>query len=220
MKKRVLIVEDEENLAKLMQDYLQVENIHTDIIADGTEVKKFLKTHEVDVMLLDLMLPGKDGISICKETRTYSQVPIIITTARVGEIDRIIGLEIGADDYVCKPYSPRELVARVKVQLRKSEKQSFQEGLILSEDLTLTKGAKKVELTVVEYKLFKKLYDAKGRIFNRDQLIDSIYNDGRIVSDRTIDSHIKKVRQKIKTIDPEQEHIHSIYGYGYKYETK
>ncbi|MCF6301110.1 MAG: response regulator [Proteobacteria bacterium] len=150
MKKRVLIVEDEENLAKLMQDYLHIENIHTDIIADGTEVKSFLKTHTVDVMLLDLMLPGKDGISICKETRTYSQVPIIITTARVEEIDRIIGLEIGADDYVCKPYSPRELVARVKVQLRKSENQTFPEGLILNEDFTLAKGLRRVELTFVE----------------------------------------------------------------------
>lgn len=219
----VLIVEDEENLAKIIQDYLTRDNITSKIISDGNVVVEYVRNNNIDVILLDIMLPNKNGTTICKEIRQFSDVAIIMTTARVDEIDRIIGLEIGADDYVCKPYSPRELVARVKVHLRKitvkniNDKTYFQ----LNDDyLTATINDKSTELTSVEYKLLKRLYDAKGRIFNRDQLMDSIYSDGRIVSDRTIDSHIKKIRKKLKTINPQKEFIHSIYGCGYKFELK
>ena len=118
---KVLIIEDEENLAQIMQDYLLRDNIESEIIVDGNGAIDAVKNYGADVILLDIMLPNKDGISICKEIRQFSQVPIIMTTARVDEIDRIIGLEIGADDYVCKPYSPRELVARVKVHLRRKQ---------------------------------------------------------------------------------------------------
>jgi two-component system response regulator BaeR len=222
MNQHVLIVEDESNLAQLMHDYLKVENISSNIIANGSEVISFVENNAIDVILLDIMLPEKDGITLCKEIRMFSDVPIIMTTARVDEIDRILGLEIGADDYVCKPYSPRELVARVKVHLRKATKTSTQsENLKLNDDyLTVSKGDNKIDLTFVEYNLLKKLQQAQGRIFNRDQLMDSIYDDGRIVSDRTIDSHIKKIRKKLKALDSEQEYIHSIYGCGYKFEIK
>jgi len=220
---RVLIIEDEENLAQIMQDYLLRENIDSKIIHDGENAVEAFKQFDADVILLDIMLPNKDGISICKEIRQSSDTPIIMTTARVDEIDRIIGLEIGADDYVCKPYSPRELVARVKVQLRRKNKTTIigDEKIELNEDyLTVNLAGKSIELTFVEFNLLNKLFNANGRIFNRDQLMDSIYTDGRIVSDRTIDSHIKKIRKKLKTLDPSKEFVHSIYGCGYKFESK
>ena len=220
---KVLIIEDEENLAKIMQDYLATENISSRIISNGIEAVDNVIKYEPDVILLDLMLPNKDGSSICKEVRQFSDVPIIMTTARIDEIDRIIGLEIGADDYVCKPYSPRELVARVKVQLRKTKTKnngSINVMELNSEQLSVNLKGEVVELTFVEFNLLKKLYKANGRIYNRDQLMDSIYTDGRIVSDRTIDSHIKKIRKKLKSLDPNKEFIHSIYGCGYKFEEK
>lgn len=217
----VLIVEDENNLAEIVRDYLQVEGIQSTILNDGKYVLDTVKEQTPSVILLDIMLPDKDGITLCKEIRHFSQVPIIMTTARVDEIDRIIGLEIGADDYVCKPYSPRELVARVKVQLRKLSPvvANTESGLLLDEQSMLIKfGTQSDELTFVEFRLLKKLKDSKGRIFNREQLMDSIYDDGRIVSDRTIDSHIKKIRKKLKQLNPEKDYIHAIYGCGYKYE--
>jgi two-component system response regulator BaeR len=217
---KVLIIEDEHNLATIMQDYLHREIIESKIVNDGAHAIQTFEDFKPDVILLDLMLPHVDGISLCKQIRQTSQVPIIMTTARVDEIDRIIGLEIGADDYVCKPYSPRELVARVKVQLRKKASHSIPEDTELSintDFLSVSLGSKNIELTHVEFNLFKKLYEAKGRIFNRDQLMDTIYDDGRIVSDRTIDSHIKKIRKKLKALDDNAEYIHSIYGCGYKY---
>ncbi len=221
--KKVLIIEDEENLARIMQDYLARNSIQSTIVCDGNEVISTLKAEKPDVVLLDLMLPNKDGTTLCKEIRLFSQVPIIMTTARVDEIDRIIGLEIGADDYVCKPYSPRELVARVKVHLRRSKVIEGTDNccLILNADfLTVSLGNQNLELTFVEYKLLEKLFQSNGRIFNRDQLMDSIYDDGRIVSDRTIDSHIKKIRKKLKIFNDKQDFIHSVYGCGYKFEMK
>jgi len=218
---KVLIIEDEENLAQIMQDYLIKDNISSEIVTDGNDAVNAVKTYDADVILLDIMLPNKDGMSICKEIRQFSQTPIIMTTARVDEIDRIIGLEIGADDYVCKPYSPRELVARVKVQLRKKQVNSNinGDGISLNEDfLTASIDDKTIELTFVEFKLLDKLMDGNGRIFNRNQLMDSIYTDGRIVSDRTIDSHIKKIRKKLIKLDASKEYIHSIYGCGYKFD--
>jgi two-component system response regulator BaeR len=220
---KVLIIEDEENLAKIMQDYLNTENIESLIVNDGLYAINQVVKYKPDVILLDLMLPNKDGSAICKEVRQFSNTPIIMTTARVDEIDRIIGLEIGADDYVCKPYSPRELVARVKVQLRKIIKNTtpLEHALKLnSEFLTVSKNGVNIELTFVEFNLLKKLTDSEGRIYNREQLMDSIYTDGRIVSDRTIDSHIKKIRKKLFVLDKKKEYIHSIYGCGYKFEEK
>ena len=220
---KVLIIEDEENLAQIVQDYLSKDNITSEIITDGNDAIDIVKSYNADVILLDIMLPNKDGMTICKEIRQFSQTPIIMTTARVDEIDRIIGLEIGADDYVCKPYSPRELVARVKVHLRKKHVNSSNsdESIRLNEDyLTVCLHNKTIELTFVEFKLLNKLMDGNGRIFNRNQLMDSIYSDGRIVSDRTIDSHIKKIRKKLNKLDASKEYVYSIYGCGYKFEKK
>lgn len=215
----ILIVEDELNLAKTMADYLKQEQYQTTVIERGDAVLPYLTQHQVDVILLDLMLPGMNGMDVCKAIRkNNSALPIIMTTARVDEIDRILGLEIGANDYVCKPYSPREVVARVKVQLRQQHP-NFQEKIKLNQaDLTVTLNDQHVQLTVVEFKLIEKMEKQTGRVFTRDQLMDAVYDDGRIVTDRTIDSHIKKLRQKLKTIAPNHNLIQAIYGCGYKYQ--
>jgi two-component system response regulator BaeR len=213
----ILVVEDEEHLAILMRDYLRRESYRVSLLHSGVEVSGFLQQNHVDVMLLDLMLPGKNGEDICREVRQFSDVPIIMTTAKVEEIDRILGLELGANDYVCKPYSPRELVARVKVQLRGKELNTSNRALeLLSDQLMARTIQGQVELTSVEFNLLNKLYSQPARVFSRDQLMDAVYSDGRIVSDRTIDSHIKKVRQKLKTIE-DHDFVQAVYGCGYKY---
>lgn len=217
---RVLIVEDEPKLASLLSDYLQSSGYKTETIMDGLQVIPALKLNMPSLMLLDVMLPGKDGMEICKEVRRFSEIPIIMLTARVEEIDRLLGLELGADDYICKPFSPREVVARVKAVMRRSRG-----GVIQSEELVLDESrntailkGQTLDLTVVEFQLLKLLASDPGRIFTRNQLIDRIYHDHRIVSDRTIDSHIKKLRRKISDALPGQEFIHSVYGIGYKFE--
>lgn len=218
----ILIVEDEEKLASLLSDYLKQSGFDSLWIANGTEVLPRVRERLPDLILLDLMLPGRDGLEICKEIRTFSQVPIIMITARVEEIDRLLGLELGADDYICKPFSPREVVARVKTVLRRSvEHPAPPTGeLALDADKfrALLKG-QDLDLTAVEFKLLHFLYQNPGRIYSRSQLMDRIYSDQRIVSDRTIDSHIKKLRKKIAAVAPDEELIHSIYGVGYKFET-
>jgi two-component system response regulator BaeR len=166
------------------------------------------------------MLPGMNGIDICRELRKFSGVPIIMVTARVEEVDRLLGLEIGADDYICKPFSPREVVARVKAVLRRSNGQlPSTEGLVLDETRYMASlNGIDLELTAVEFRLLKLLADNPGRIFGRQQLMDSIYPDHRSVCDRTIDSHIKKLRKRIAMVDPSVDLIQSLYGVGYKFE--
>jgi two-component system response regulator BaeR len=184
-----------------------------------------VKDNTVDLILLDLMLPGKDGLDICRELRVFSTLPIIITTARVEEIDRLLGLELGADDYICKPYSPREVVARVKAQLRradyiKNNQRSPHDSLLTldADRLCVVTADSDIQLTAVEFALLKILHQSPGRIYNRDQLMDRIYNDQRIVSYRTIDSHVKKLRLKLSQLIPDRELIHSVYAVGYRYE--
>ncbi len=221
MTSRILIVEDEEKLARLLSDYLNQANFSPYCLSNGLEAVDWVKEQKPDLIILDLMLPGRDGLEICKEIRTFSSVPIIMLTARIQEIDRVLGLEIGADDYVCKPYSPRELVARVKAVLRRINNPSVEstKGLILDEPCyKATFNGFDLGLTVVEFKLLSILRHNSGRILSRDQLMEKIYPDRRIVSDRTIDSHIKNLRKKISFVSPEQEFVRSIYGIGYKFE--
>jgi two-component system response regulator BaeR len=217
---RILIVEDEPKLASLLSDYLNNSGYTTELISNGLKVIPAIREQIPSLVLLDVMLPGMDGMEICKEIRTFSDIPIIMVTARIEEIDRLLGLEIGADDYICKPFSPREVVARVKAVLRRSMGDT-----IRSEDLKLDESRNKailkgleLDLTVVEFQLLKILASDPGRIYTRNQLIDRIYHDHRVVSDRTIDSHIKKLRKKIIEVLPGQEIIHSVYGVGYKFE--
>ncbi len=221
MTARILIVEDEEKLALLLSDYLSQAGFSPYCLYNGLEAVAWVKENKPDLIILDLMLPGRDGLEVCKEIRRSSDVPIIMLTARVQEIDRVLGLEIGADDYVCKPYSPREVVARVKAVLRRLHSPRVENcpGLLLDEPCyKATFNGFDLGLTVVEFKLLSILQNNCGRIFSRDQLMEKIYPDRRIVSDRTIDSHIKNLRKKISSVSPGQELVRSIYGIGYKFE--
>ncbi len=223
-KKQVLIVEDEEGIAELMRDYLVDAGYATHIFYQGTGVVEWVKEHEPDMILLDLMLPGKDGMEICKEVRAFSNVPIIMTTARVEEIDRLLGLELGADDYVCKPYSPREVVARVKSVLRRvaiveSGSPLEQSPIVLDEaGFRAVINGEPMELTPVEFRLLRTFLAQPGRVFSRGHLLDNLYTDQRVVSDRTVDTHVKNLRKKLEARLSGQEVIHSIYGVGYKFE--
>lgn len=216
----ILIVEDEQKLAELVRDYLAQSSFDTAILDNGNDVVPYVRENKPDLVILDLMLPGRDGMEICKEIRTFSNLPIIMVTARVEEIDRLLGLELGADDYVCKPFSPRELVARVKAVLRRAggETTIKAKGLVLDEArYQASLHGVDLELTAVEFKLLSFLAANPGRIYSRDQLMERIYSDHRIVSDRTIDSHIKKLRKKISGQSPDEELIGSVYGVGYKF---
>ena len=220
MAEKIFVVEDEPRLAALLTDYLRATGYKVDCIGDGREVVSSVREEAPDLVLLDLMLPGKDGIEICKEIRAFSCVPIVMVTARVEEIDRLLGLELGADDYICKPFSPREVVARVKAVLRRAgERRAPAHGLTLDKErYKAVLHGKDLELTVVEFQLLHFLAANPGQIFSRSKLMDRIYPDHRVVSDRTIDSHVKKLRRKIEIAAPDEEWIHSVYGAGYKFE--
>jgi two-component system, OmpR family, response regulator BaeR len=220
---RILVVEDEEKLARLLADYLIAAGFRADCLGDGREVVPWVEANTPDLIILDIMLPGRDGLDICREVRAFSRVPIIMATARVEEIDRLLGLELGADDYICKPYSPREVVARVKAVLRRARTDPGasppDNGLVLDEaGFRVRSPSGEVQLTTLEFHLLAALYREPGRILSRGQLMDRIYDDQRIVSDRTIDSHIKKLRKKLAELRPDEELIHSVYGAGYRYE--
>jgi len=214
----VLVVEDEIKLASLLSDYLTQAEYSNHQIHDGSEVVDWVKENQPSAILLDIMLPGKNGIDICKEIRQFSNVPILMITAKVDEIDRLLGLELGADDYICKPFSPREVVARVKAVLRRTmtvEKNS--EQLELDEHrLSASFHGQEVSLTSVEFQLLRPLANKPERIFTREQLMQNMYTDHRIVNNRTIDSHIKKLRKKLAGISDGKDWIQSVYGTGYR----
>ncbi|NIB39474.1 response regulator [Pseudomaricurvus alkylphenolicus] len=221
MKEKLLIVEDEIKLAHLLRDYLTPEGFECHCLYEGNDVIAWVKQNQPVFVLLDLMLPGKDGMTICREIRQFSDLPIMMLTARVEEIDRLLGLELGADDYVCKPYSPREVVARVKTILRRlrprSSQQTASSVYLDSDTYQLHCGSKHLALTALEFQLMSLMINEPGRIFSRNQLMDAMYNDHRVVSERTIDSHIKKLRKKICQELSQEELIQSVYGVGYKF---
>lgn len=220
---KVLIVEDEAKIARILEEYFQRDGFSCICLNDGTDAVEVALAQLVDLVVLDLMLPGKDGLTICRELRQRADVPILMLTARSDELDRLLGLELGADDYVCKPFSPREVVARARAILRRAHKNHepapqilryLQLQLVYQSFVCAVDGVE-VELTPVEFKLLWALVSAPGRVFTRQQLMDAVYDDQRIVSDRTIDSHVRNLRRKLLgylDYDP----IHAIYGVGYK----
>lgn len=219
MQSSVLIVEDEADLSSVVDKYLLAANYQTRVIDNGLEVIDWVRANSPDLILLDLMLPGKDGLTLCKEIRDFSDVPIIIMTARVEEVDRLIGLESGADDYVCKPFSVRELVARVKVIMRRIGKTPGESLFQVDrEKMIVNADGKQLKLTAVEFNLFNLLFSRPGRIYSRQQIIDLVYNDYREITDRTVDSHIRNLRKKLAGLGIHDEVIHTIYSVGYKYE--
>ena len=220
----ILVVEDEQRLSQLLREYLEAAGYRVHCLLRADEVMPWLANHQADLLILDLMLPGGDGMSLCREIRCQSTVPIIMSTARVEEVDRLQGLEIGADDYVCKPYSLREMVARVKAILRRLENtptpnpQPQQVFTIDPAKMTIQVQGYTLDLTRVEYRLLKHFVEHPGVVFSRDALLNIIYDDYRLVSERTIDSHIKNLRKKLQPRLSGQQVIHSVYGAGYRFE--
>jgi two-component system, OmpR family, response regulator BaeR len=222
---QILIAEDEVELAELLAGYLRREEYQVELMHRGDGVVTRVRQQPPSVLLLDLMLPGQDGLSICKEIRQFSQLPVLMLTARVEEIDRLLGLELGADDYLCKPYSPREVVARVKALVRRIQP-GFGQAItppnrLLFDDAALAArlDGLLLDLTVVEYRLLRQLASHPGRIYSRQQLLDAAHDEHRVVTERTVDSHIKNVRRKLRDAQPTRgELIHSVYGVGYKFD--
>lgn len=216
---RILIVEDEPGLAQILRDYVVQAGMQAEVLGDGTGAVEHILATRPDLVVLDLMLPGKDGLTICRELRAQSDVPIIMETARVEEIDRLLGLELGADDYLCKPFSPRELVARIRAILRRTGRGEADETapvLVMDpESWTATVMGRPLDLTRREFALLHVLYARPGRVFSRAQLLDLAFPDDAEVFDRTIDSHIKNIRKKIAALAPGAELIRSVYGVGY-----
>jgi len=203
----ILLVEDEENIASLVALYLQNDGYAVEHVGDGVAAIAAAERIKPSLVILDVMLPGMDGLEVCRRIRARSKVPIIMLTARDGEVDRVLGLELGADDYVTKPFSPRELVARVKAVLRRAEpdehpaaddeKLSMGTVTIDTARRTVTVGEQPVELTAREFDLLAFLIRNKGIVFSRDRLLERVWGYERPVDTRTVDSHVKSVRQKL-----------------------
>jgi two-component system response regulator BaeR len=221
-KQMVMIVEDEPRIAEVMAAYLDHAGYATHTIEHGDVVLPSLKAMQPALVLLDLMLPGLDGVSICREIRRFSALPIIMVTARVEEIDRLLGFEVGADDYLCKPFSPRELVARVQALLRRALPTSQASAPALFEcdekAQRIRCAGQPLNLTPQEYRLLSVLMAAPGRIFSRATLLEQAYDNSGDVFDRAVDSHIKNLRKKLAVVLGERDVIHSVYGVGYRFE--
>lgn len=217
----ILIVEDEPKLAALMQDYLVAAGYPTLCLDNGLQVVPTVRAQAPRLILLDLMLPGRDGMQVCQDLRGFSAVPIIMITARVEEVDRLLGLDLGADDYICKPFSPREVVARVKAILRRGPQllvSNPQRLLIDETQYRASLDGVALDLTPLELRLLSTFARSAGRVFSRDQLLDKIYSDHRVVTDRTVDSHIRNLRRKLEQACPGETPIESLYGVGYRFQ--
>lgn len=220
MSATILIVEDESELSAVVADYVAAAGYQPQVIGDGRQALASIQRRMPDLIVLDLMLPGLDGLSICRAVRGYSDVPIIMVTAQVQEIDRLLGLETGADDYLCKPFSPRELVARIKAVLRRSPMHPAPARMleIDVEARTARARSQPLDLTPTEFSLLAAMARRPGTIFSRAQLLDLVSRDNLDVTDRAIDSHIKNLRRKLALPLPGVDVIHSVYGLGYRLE--
>jgi two-component system response regulator BaeR len=216
----VMIVEDEAKLAAVLADYLHAAGYLTHRVSNGIEAAAAVRRLHPDLVLLDLALPGKDGIDVCREIRAFTDTPIVMVTARVEEVDRLLGLDVGADDYICKPFSPREVVARARAILRRARTRGAVieiPGLVLDEAGQRARyHGQWLELTAIEFRLLQILAKAPGRVFSRDQLLNALYPDHRVVADRTVDSHVKNLRRKLHQAHAGQDLLRSVYGVGYK----
>ncbi len=224
---RILVVEDEPKMAALLLDYLRAAGHEPHWLDDGRAVVPHVREHAPDLVLLDVMLPGRDGLEVCRELRGFSDVPIVMLTARVEEADRLAGLECGADDYICKtPFSPREIVARVKAILWRSRLVPAQAAAhapasepVLRIDVESYRAyfhGVLLDLTPVEFRLLRTLAAAPGHVFSRDVLLTKLHHDHRAVTDRAVDSHIKNLRRKLAQVDAECDPIRAVYGVGFR----
>ncbi len=224
---QVLVVEDDPKIAQLVLDYLRSEGFEAEAEADGARALQRLRQRLPAVVVLDWMLPGLDGVSLCRALREFSDVPVLMLTARVEEVDRLLGLNTGADDYVCKPFSPREVVARVRALVRRSQGAKATglgaapeqlPWLVDDAGLRMAWRGHWLPLTPLEFRMLRLLVSRPGRVFSRAQLLDSVHAELRDVSDRAIDSHVKNLRKKIQAVEPGSECIASVYGVGYRFD--
>ena len=222
---KILIVEDDAKIADMIGNYLRASGYDTLVEADGARALQVFSSYAPHLVLLDVMLPSLDGVAVCRHLRQHSGVPIIMVTARVDEIDRLLGLEMGADDYVCKPFSPRELLARIKALLRRSQgalapvaNPEAPKLELHNEAQRVTWAGHTVPLTPVEFRLFQLMFQRPGQVFGRAKLLDVMHDDYRDTSDRVIDSHIKNLRKKIQQVAPQDDCITSVYGIGYRFD--
>jgi len=220
----VLVVDDERQIAQIARDYLEHAGFTVVVAADGAKALDLARSRRPDLIVLDLALPVIDGLDVARLLRRESDVPIIMLTARVEESDRLAGLEIGADDYVTKPFSPRELVARVKAVLRRSDVTASRSDVFTVSDLTLdvpkvrlTRGLEAIELTATEFQLLGSLARQPGRVFTRAQLLDAIHGLEGDAFERAIDTHIKNIRRKIEPDTRNPIYVLTVYGIGYKF---
>jgi DNA-binding response OmpR family regulator len=220
----VLVVDDERQIAQIARDYLEHAGFSVVVAADGAKALDLARSRRPDLIVLDLALPAIDGLDVARVLRRESDVPIIMLTARVEESDRLAGLEIGADDYVTKPFSPRELVARVKAVLRRSDVTASRGDVFTVSDLTfdvpklrLTRGLDDIELTATEFQLLATLARQPGRVFTRAQLLDAIHGLEVDAFERAIDTHIKNIRRKIEPDTRNPIYVLTVYGIGYKF---
>ncbi|WP_431128072.1 response regulator [Variovorax paradoxus] len=223
---RIVIVEDELDIASVVQDYLRHAGYETEHFADGQSALEHLIASPPDLTLLDIMLPRLDGIEVLRRAREHTSHPIIMLTARIEEVDRLLGLELGADDYVCKPFSPRELVARVRAVLRRtlppddrSQARQGTPGLVLDDvRWRASLEGTPLNLTRREFGLLQVLSRHPGRIFSRARLLELAYDDTMDVTERAIDSHVKNLRRKLGAVTPSHDWIRSVYGVGFAWE--
>ncbi|NLV88482.1 MAG: response regulator transcription factor [Tissierellia bacterium] len=226
----ILVVEDEKNIYQVIKAYLEKEGFNVFVADDGKIALEIFENQDIHLIILDLMIPKISGEEVCKRIRAISNVPIIMLTAKTHEDDRIEGLSIGADDYVLKPFSPRELVSRVKALLRRAypntrpsaEKLSFNNGDLEIEidKMVVKKNNRNVNLTTNEFKILLALISNQNMVLSRDQLILSAFGHEYEGFDRTIDAHIKNIRQKIETNPKSPQYIHTVYGAGYKFQVE
>lgn len=219
MSARVYIVEDEPELAGLVADYVRASGWLPTVLGDGSAALAAIRADVPDMLVLDLMLPGLDGLSLCRAVRAFSDVPIIMVTARVEEIDRLIGLESGADDYLCKPFSPRELMARIKAIFKRSQPAAAAPPVQVDDKARrIAIMGQVLDLTPSEYSILAGMARRRGQVFSRAQLLDLARQDSLDVTDRAVDSHIKNLRRKIALVMPGAEAIGSVYGLGYRFD--
>ena len=220
----ILVVEDDAKIADMLTNYLHAQGYATAVCDNGLDDPQQVRARQPALVLLDLMLPGQDGLAVCQQVRAFSAVPIIMLTARVDEVDRLLGLDSGADDYVCKPFSPREVVARVKAQLRRADgllAPPATQALVVDDASQCVRWhGQALALTPVEYRLLQLLMSRPGQVFSRARLLDHVHHDLRDVSDRAIDSHIKNLRRKLEAAGAVGYGVASVYGVGYRWEVE
>ena len=221
----ILVVEDEDDLAQVLQDYLRFHGYTASHVRDGREAIAWIAQHSPDLVLLDVMLPGCDGFEVLKTIRSYTTLPTIMLTARVEEADRLLGLDCGADDYVCKPFSPREIVSRVRAVLRRSGGGAVGGGAVGASPLRLDMATRRaslmgkpLHLTGKEFALLQVLHSSPGRVYSRTQLLELAYGGELDANQRAVDSHVKNLRRKFAALDVQHEWIRSVYGVGFSLE--